>query len=296
MISYLIPDPVAKMNTVETASGGENWSTSKPLPMTPLSSTTSPLRISHSSSAVEPGTFLIRKSNTPFDEAAEGGDAMARNAGFGASGTRSWRYCPGTVKDPARSGLSETSMLTWKSVPSSAAGLTTVRGACVQVIESWRTAATTASEERPRRRRGATRRRRLGNTDMGRDKEEEEEKEKEDEGVGRAEEAWRGRTRGLGEERAAAAATTAAAAAAISPRVPVNWLCLTLYLEAQRNGSLTWGGGCRGLINPNARTRREAADEAGSLCGLYGLLFKAFYQIYSPNEMTFIYIYSLMYL
>ena len=83
---------------------------SNPFPMTWLSSTTSPLFNAHSASAVDPATLFTRNSNTPRAAASFGGDAMAKNEGFGASGTRSWRYCPASVCDAARSGASETSM------------------------------------------------------------------------------------------------------------------------------------------------------------------------------------------
>lgn len=112
----LIPDPVAKIRTVEYSSGGEIRSTSKPLPITCVTSTTSPLRSPQSSSAVDPATLFTRNSNSPLAAENEGGDATARNDGFAfsASGSRSCRYWPACVWDAATSGVSETSMVTWK--------------------------------------------------------------------------------------------------------------------------------------------------------------------------------------
>lgn len=93
---------------------------------------------------------------------------MARNDGLSTSGSRSWRYCPGRVCEDARSGESDTSMLTWKR--DSAAGSIDEIGVGVQTLVSWRTAARVANRRRGRwwRRvkgwRGRGRRRRI---DMG---------------------------------------------------------------------------------------------------------------------------------
>lgn len=50
--------------------------------MAGVNSTTSPLLSPQRTSAVEPATDFTKNSNTPFDAATEGGDAMARNDGL----------------------------------------------------------------------------------------------------------------------------------------------------------------------------------------------------------------------
>lgn len=60
MEAYLIPDPVANIRTVGNALGGEMRSIGNPLPMTALSSTTSPLSSPHKRSEVDPGNLFTR--------------------------------------------------------------------------------------------------------------------------------------------------------------------------------------------------------------------------------------------
>lgn len=98
---------------------------------------------------MDPAILFTKKSNTPLEAEADGGEAMARKEVLATSGRRSWRYWPARVWEATRTGESETSIDTWKS--DSAAGRTLASGAGVQTAVSWRRAAETENSRRGER-------------------------------------------------------------------------------------------------------------------------------------------------
>ncbi|KAM2988637.1 hypothetical protein FF2_002709 [Malus domestica] len=62
-----------------------------------------------------PCQALHQKSNMPFADANDGGDAMVENEGFNSLGTRSLRYWSARVWNEVRSGALDRSTWTWKS-------------------------------------------------------------------------------------------------------------------------------------------------------------------------------------